>query len=80
MLEESWPKDAKPIEATASLPEADTRHPTHVREVPVAVMVELARYDTKPIHATPFFPLAVTLDLNAVSEVFVVKTTEKPSE
>ena len=84
MSEASWPKDANPIEATASFPEADTRHPTHVREVPVAVMVELARYDTKPIHATPFDkladPLAVTLDLNAVREVFVVEIADKPAE
>ena len=79
-LEVSWLKDANPIDATASPPEADTRHPTHVREVSVAVMVELARYVAKPILATPFNPRAVTLHLNAVSEVFVVEITDIPAK
>ena len=68
------------MEATASFPEADTRHPTEFREVPVAVMVALEKYAAKPIHATPFDPLAVTLHLNAVSEVFVVDMVDKPAE
>ena len=42
LLEESWLKDANPIEATASLPEADTPHPKHNREVPVRVMIAFA--------------------------------------
>ena len=76
MFDESWLKDAKPNDATASLPEADTRHPTQAREVPVAMMVELERYVAKPILATPFDPLAVTLHLNAVILVIVVVTVD----
>ena len=79
-FEERWLKDTNPIDVTASFPEADTRHPTHVSEVPVAVMVELKKYVAKPILATPFDPLAVTLHLNAVSEVFVVEMADKPAE
>ena len=80
MLEESWLKDANPIDATASLPEADTRLPTQVTEVAVAVKIVSAGNEAKPILATPFDPLAVTLHLNAVSEVFVVETVEISAE
>ena len=43
-------------------------------------MVVLERYAAKPILATALFnPLAVTLHLNAVSEVFLVEITDKPT-
>ena len=44
-------------------------------------MVELTNFAAKPMLATPLFtPLAVTLHLNAVSEVFVVEIADKPEE